>query len=114
MDSMVVRAKKSVRPEIARSIEIACKRLSAKALDILEKAMNDEKLDMKHRLDAAKEILNRGWGRPKQSVDTNINVNNGDALLAALTSAKDRAGEATKLISVLEKTSSSEDKPTLN
>lgn len=87
MDSLVVDAKpsKNTKPGVARSIEIACKRLSIRALKVIESIMNDQGADPKVRMQACQEILNRGFGRPKASVETNINVNAGDSLLKAIT-----------------------------
>lgn len=93
MDHTATKAKKSknTKPEVERSIEIACKRLSWTALKVLEQALKNESLDMKYRIEAAKEVFNRGWGRPKQSIDANINVGGGEALLEAITMARKRA-----------------------
>ena len=92
----------NTKPGIARSIEIACKRLSWKALRVLEAALEDEKIEMKVRIQAAQEVMNRGWGRPKQSIDATVNVGGGDALLAAITEAKKRASEAQELPAPIE------------
>lgn len=88
-----VKESKNTKPGIARSIEIACKRLSWKALKVLEKALDDDTVDMKTRLQAAQEVFNRGWGKPKQSVEANINIGGGDALLEAIAHARKRAVE---------------------
>lgn len=96
MDKAVVKAKpsKNTKPGVKRSIEIACKRISWRALDVIEAIMNDTTADPKVRMDAAKEIMNRGWGRPKASIETNINVGASDSLLQALTEARKRTNEA--------------------
>lgn len=88
---------KNTKPGVARSIEIACKRLSWTALKVLEQALKNENLDMKYRIEAAKEVFNRGWGRPKQSIDANINVGGGEALLEAIALARKRTEEAATL-----------------
>ena len=88
---------RNTKPGIERSIEIACKRLSWKALKVLEKALDDERVDMKIRLQAAQEVFNRGWGRAKQSVETIVNVHANDALLEAITHARRRTEEASRL-----------------
>lgn len=88
---------KNTKPGVKRSIEIACKRLSWTALKVIEKLMNNEEVDPKVRMDAAKEIMNRGWGRPKTSIETNINIGGGEALLQAITDAKKRTQEAEAL-----------------
>lgn len=90
---MVVKAtpSKNTKPGVVRSIEIACKRLSWKALKVIEQIMNDERADPKVRMQASQEIMNRAWGRPKASVEQNININAGDAFLKAITEARKRA-----------------------
>lgn len=97
MDSSVVRAKpsKNTKPEIERALEIACKRLSGAALRVIEKIMMDDKADPKVRMDACKEIFNRGFGRPKQTAETvNINLSGGEDLITAITQARNRVIEA--------------------
>lgn len=99
MDRLVVKAKptKNTKPGVARSIEIACKRLSWAALKVIEKIMMDDNADPKVRMDAAKEIMNRGWGRPKASIETNINVGASESLLQALNEARKRTSDAALL-----------------
>lgn len=100
MDSTVVdkkvmkRVRNSNGGELARKVEIACKRLSVRALEVLEQAMNNESVEMKHRIDAAKEILNRAFGRPKQSVEANVTVQTGEQLIEAITQNRQRAEKA--------------------
>ncbi len=88
---------KNTKPGVARSIEIACKRLSWRALKVIEQIMNSEDADPKVRMDAAKEVMNRGWGRPRAQIDTNINIGGGEALLAALAEARSRTKAAEAL-----------------
>lgn len=100
MDSKVIDAKLSrnaggprrAGEAVIRSIEIACKRLSAQALKVLEKALADEGVEMRYRIEAAKEILNRGWGRSRQSMEVTLNDESGSALIDALKTARERAG----------------------
>lgn len=101
MDSNAVKAYDPKAPrkrgKQIRAIEIACKRLSARALQVLEDALDLQKtpdLEYRHRIEAAKEILNRGWGRPKQTVDTNVNVNADESFLEAINAAKGRVAIA--------------------
>jgi hypothetical protein len=99
MDSLVVKAKAhgNTKKGVARSIEIACKRLSWRALKVIEEIMENTNADPKVRMDAAKEIMNRGWGRPKASIETNINVGASEGLLEALSDARKRTSEAAAL-----------------
>jgi hypothetical protein len=69
-----------------RAIEIACKRISFKAIEILEKALMDESVDIRWKLSAAKEILDRGWGRPAQSVKAEVVISGVDTLVDILKS----------------------------
>ncbi len=78
-------------PEIERAVEIACKRVSKDALEFLEQAIKDSELDPRVRMMAAKEILDRAWGKPKQNIEQSVNVNAGEDLLQALRDARNRA-----------------------
>jgi hypothetical protein len=82
-----------VSTEQFHAIEIACKRLSTRALEILEEAMNDKGTDPRYRIMAAKEILDRGWGKPKQSTESTVNVNASDNFVQALREARARANQ---------------------
>lgn len=75
------------------AIEIACKRLSFNALQVLEKALDEKstpELEYRWRIAAAKEILDRAWGRPKQSVEAKVEVAGVETLIEALNAAKKR------------------------
>lgn len=104
----------STKPGIARSIEIACKRLSWKALKVIEKALDDETVEMKVRLDAAKEVFNRGWGRPKVAMEATINLGGGEALLNAIQDARTRASIDRNLPIVTQEELEKEIKQTIN
>lgn len=83
------------KPGIERAIEIACKRLSERALKVLENALDPAKtpgIDYKMRIMAAQELLSRAWGKPKASVDNKITVEGGEALIDILRQAKIRSG----------------------
>lgn len=76
-----------------RSIEIACKRYSYNALKILTDALDPAKtpeLEYKMRMVAAKEILDRGYGKPKQSIDQNVEISV-TGVTQALEAARQRA-----------------------
>lgn len=80
--------------DIGRSVEIACKRLSQRALMVLEKALDEARtpeLEYRWRIAAAKEILDRAWGRPKQTIDANVNIEGSEALITAINAGKERA-----------------------
>lgn len=76
-------------PKHERSIEIACKRYSHKALEILAKALDETKtpdLSFRDRIIAAKEILDRGYGKPRQAIDQKVEVS-----VTGVTQALDQA-----------------------
>ncbi len=88
------------KPELERAVEIACKRLSKGALMVLENAIDETKtpnLEMRWRLAAAKEILDRAWGRPKQSIDANIKMETAESLVDAIKSARQNAAVSSVL-----------------
>lgn len=70
------RPKGKARPgqSIYDDFERVCKRNSLTALEVVLKVMNNEEADIKHRLVAAQTIMDRAWGKAKQSVDTNISL----------------------------------------
>lgn len=105
---------KNTKPEIARAIEIACKRLSGKALQVLTKAMDDSLkglIDIRWGIQASTEVLNRGFGRARQQIEANINVEGGEEMIEALRSARLRAGIVSQVATAIE--DAIEEKPTL-
>ncbi len=84
---------KNKAPDALHAIEVACKRLSARALEVLEKAMMDPNVEVRYQIMAAKEVLDRGWGKPKQSTETTVNVSTTDDFINALRDARARANE---------------------
>lgn len=79
--------------EIERRIEIACKRLSVRAFEVIEKIMLDETVEPKFRLTAAKEILDRGLGKAKQRVDQNVKIEGGEALIELIRVGRERSNQ---------------------
>lgn len=85
--------------DIARRVDIACKRLSSRALDVLERAMDETKtpnLDYKYRIQAATHILDRAFGRPKQAVEATVTLEGGEAFLKLMQEARERVKPAVK------------------
>ncbi|WP_342162540.1 DUF5681 domain-containing protein [Methylobacterium sp. SD21] len=86
------------RPPINREIQEMCRELTPKVVerlfDIAMHGRNDSA-----SVQAATQILDRAWGRPKQSVDVKVD-HNASGLAAAITAAQDRlvqrAVEATR------------------
>lgn len=90
MAALATRAGRRIKNDKDRSIEIACRRYSERALKVLVDVLDDETADIRWRIQAAKEILDRGHGRPKQVVDSNITVEGGDALVQAIQAGRAR------------------------
>lgn len=79
---------------IIHSIEIACKRLSVQALGVLEKALDEVKtpgLEYRYRIVAAKEILDRAWGKPKQAIEASLSEESTTKFLESIREARLRA-----------------------
>lgn len=79
------------KPEIERAVEIACKRMASRALQVLEDILENPDEETRWRIAAAKEVLDRGFGRPKQSVETVVRDATADSLILALNEGKRRA-----------------------
>lgn len=73
-----------------RAIEIACKRYSERALQVLVDCLTDENIEVRWKIVAAKEVLDRAWGRAKQSVDANVKIEGSEALIDAINAGKAR------------------------
>lgn len=86
--------------EYERKIEIACKRLSETALKYLIKVLADDTVETRWRMQAAKEIMDRGLGRPKQSMDQKITLVGGDAFMDVVNAAKQRVIDASGSITM--------------
>lgn len=86
--------RETLQKALSRSVEIAAKRLSPRAFAILEAALDPEKtpeLEYRWRLAAAKEILDRAFGRPKQAIEAKLEVGGSEEFLQAMKIAKERA-----------------------
>lgn len=79
--------------EKERQLERACMHHTMKAVDVLVNTMNDEGADVRWRIVAAKEILDRAWGRAKQSVTANVTVEGSEALIDAINRGRSRIEE---------------------
>lgn len=76
-----------------RAIEIACKRYSERALKVLVDCLSDDKIDVRWKIAAAKEVLDRAWGRARQSVDANVKIEGSEALIDAINAGKARVSQ---------------------
>lgn len=80
-------------PELERKIDLACKQMSFRALEVLDAALDTKRtpdLDYKYRIVAAKEVLDRAWGKPKVKVEAKIEQAPSDAFVAAMQKAENR------------------------
>ena len=76
-------------------IKSAARELTPVAMDTLEKAMTDQKAPWAAKITAAIAVLDRGWGKPQQTVSANVSVfdqmtdDARKAILAALEALRD-------------------------
>jgi hypothetical protein len=56
------------------NVKAAARELTPVAIDTLEKAMTDQKAPWAAKIAAAIAILDRGWGKPLQAVEANVNI----------------------------------------
>ena len=61
-------------------VKAAARELTPDAMDTLKQVMKDPKAPPAARVGAATAILDRGWGRPQQQIDANVNVIDGMAI----------------------------------
>lgn len=90
---------KASTENLERRIDIACKRLSVNALTILERALDERltpNLEYKYRIAAATQVLDRAWGKPKQSIRAEITTTPSDQFMTAMREADERAEAARK------------------
>ena len=83
--------------KIERKIDIACKRLSVRAVDVLARALDPNltpDLEYRYRLAAAQQVLDRAWGKPKQSIKAEITATPSDDFVKAMKDAEAREAEA--------------------
>jgi hypothetical protein len=75
-------------------VKSAARELTPVAMDTLEKAMTDQKAPWAAKITAAIAVLDRGWGKPQQTVSANVSVfdemtdSERKTLLAALAALK--------------------------
>ncbi len=77
------------RPPIIREVQELAKEHTPDAINTLYEIMTDKRINGSARVQAATQLLDRGWGRPKQSVDVKVD-HNASGLAAAITAAQDR------------------------
>ena len=58
--------------QVIHDVKEAAKALTAKAIATLENVMDDPRAPPAARVGAAATVLDRGWGRPTQSIEGNV------------------------------------------
>ena len=83
-------ARRPKRPEaieakkIVADVKAAAREHTRDALDTLKAVMSDAKAPPAARVSAATAMLDRGWGRAKETVDANVGVSLEALILASL------------------------------
>lgn len=72
------------RPKALKDVEEAARKHSADAVETLAEIMRDREAPHAARVSASQAILDRGWGKPKQSGEFNVSVNTIGELLGAI------------------------------
>jgi hypothetical protein len=81
-------------PRVVADVKAAARELTPVAMDTLEKAMTDQKAPWAAKITAAIAVLDRGWGKPQQTVSANVSIldqmtdDEQKAMLAALAALK--------------------------
>ena len=65
---------------VVADVKAAARELTLDAMDTLKQVMKDPKAPPAARVGAATAILDRGWGKPQQQIDANVNVIDGMAI----------------------------------
>jgi hypothetical protein len=66
-----------------RTVTEAARALTHEALDVLAAVMRDETASPAARVSAATHVLDRGWGKPKETVDASVKMSLEDLVLAS-------------------------------
>ena len=80
---------------VVADVKSAARELTPVAMDTLEKAMTDQKAPWAAKITAAIAVLDRGWGKPQQTVSANVSIldqmtdDEQKAMLVALEALKD-------------------------
>ena len=76
--------------KIVADVKAAAREHTQDALDTLKAVMSDAKAPPAARVSAATAMLDRGWGRAKETVDANVGVTLEALLLARISRRKDQ------------------------
>ncbi|WP_426313499.1 DUF5681 domain-containing protein [Methylobacterium fujisawaense] len=77
------------RPPIIREVQELAREYTDEAIEQLVSIGRDEKINGSARVQAWNSVLDRGWGRPKQSVDVKVD-HNASGLANAIAAAQER------------------------
>ncbi len=80
------------RPPVIREVQELAKDYTEEAVMALLDVMTDERSNGSARVQAAVAMLDRGWGRPKQSVDVKVD-HNASGLATAIAAAQERMAQ---------------------
>ena len=81
---------KMIDAKLVEDLRVAARELTPNALRTLEAINDDETAPPAARISAAKEILDRGWGKPKESLDVSRKMTLEDLVMASF---RQRGGE---------------------
>jgi hypothetical protein len=77
--------------KLVEDLRVAARELTPNALRTLEAINDDETAPPAARISAAKEILDRGWGKPKESLDVSRRMTLEDLVLASFSQGGEKA-----------------------
>jgi hypothetical protein len=60
--------------KIVADVKVAARELTPDAMETLKQVMNDQRAPPAARVGAATAILDRGWGKPKQSIEGQVGL----------------------------------------
>jgi hypothetical protein len=86
---------------VVADVKAAARELTPEAMDTLKEAMADKKAPWAAKITAAIAVLDRGWGKPQQTVSANVSIldqmtdEEQKAILAALTTLREAEDEMT-------------------
>ncbi|MCK8788135.1 hypothetical protein M0638_27660 [Roseomonas sp. NAR14] len=84
----------SGRSKAMVEVEEAARAHTTAAIETLATIAGDEAMPPPARVAACVALLDRGWGKPRVSVEANVNVN--EALAARLDAARERVAQAVR------------------
>ncbi len=97
------------RPPVIRDVKEAAKSHTRQAMLTLLSVMNDNSAPAAARVSAAQAVLDRGWGKPQQSVEARVSVGDvgvtaAEVLMRLTTQAREAKIAAAQIIDVTPQT----------